>query len=101
MKVCVNATGHVGCVPDTTDSVIVDHAIDDGRWAEKRIGPDRIKATYAFKSLLDNNALVTFGSDSPVAPMNVMEGIYAAVTRRTLDGANPEGWVTRSPFLNI
>ncbi len=69
------------------------HVIDDGRWAEKRIGPDRIQSTYAFRSLLDANANVTFGSDSPVAPMNVMEGIYAAVTRRTLDGANPDGWV--------
>lgn len=69
------------------------HAIDDGRWAEKRIGADRIKTTYAFKSLLDTNAHLTFGSDSPVAPMNVMQGIYAAVTRRTLDGANPNGWI--------
>jgi len=69
------------------------HAIDDGRWAEKRIGAERIKATYAFRSLFDANAMVTFGSDSPVAPMNVMEGIYAAVTRRTLDGANPDGWI--------
>ncbi|MFT6734557.1 MAG: putative amidohydrolase YtcJ [Polaribacter sp.] len=69
------------------------HAIDDGRWAEKRIGPERIKTTYPFKSLFDANARVTFGSDSPVAPMNVMQGIYAAVTRRTIDGANPNGWV--------
>ena len=71
------------------------HAIDDGRWAEKRIGSDRIKTTYAFKSLFDAKAKVTFGSDSPVAPMNVMEGIYAAVTRATLDGKNPEGWVAK------
>jgi predicted amidohydrolase YtcJ len=69
------------------------HAIDDGRWAEKRIGQERIKTTYPFKSLFDANARVTFGSDSPVAPMNVMQGIYAAVTRRTIDGANPNGWV--------
>jgi predicted amidohydrolase YtcJ len=69
------------------------HAIDDGRWAEKRIGSERIKTTYAFNSLLEKNARLTFGSDSPVAPMNVMQGIYAAVTRRTLDGANPDGWV--------
>jgi predicted amidohydrolase YtcJ len=69
------------------------HAIDDGRWAEKRIGSERIKQTYAFRSLIDAKAQVTFGSDSPVAPMSVMEGIYAAVTRQTLDGRNPEGWV--------
>lgn len=69
------------------------HAIDDGRWAEKRIGKERIKTTYAFDSLLDKGAIVTFGSDAPVAPMNVMHGIYAAVTRRTIDNKNPDGWV--------
>jgi len=69
------------------------HAIDDGRWAEKRIGPERIKTTYAFRSLLDANALLTFGSDWTVAPLDPLLGIYAAVTRRTIDGANPDGWV--------
>ncbi len=69
------------------------HAIDDGRWAEKRIGPDRIRTTYAFRSLLDAGASLSFGSDWTVAPMNVREGIYAALTRRTFDGANPGGWV--------
>jgi hypothetical protein len=69
------------------------HAIDDGRWAEKRIGPDRIRTTYAFRSLLDTGAPLTFGSDWTVAPLNPLEGVYAAVTRRTLDGANPDGWV--------
>jgi predicted amidohydrolase YtcJ len=69
------------------------HAIDDGRWAEKRIGPDRIKTTYAFRSLLDAGAPLAFGSDWTVAPMDVLEGLYAAVTRRTFDGANPDGWV--------
>ncbi len=69
------------------------HAIDDGRWAEKRIGPERIKTTYPFRSLLDAGAPLTFGSDWTVAPLNPLEGIYAAVTRRTLDGANPGGWV--------
>jgi len=69
------------------------HAIDDGRWAEKRIGPERIKGTYAFRSLLDAGADLSFGSDWTVAPMDVRQGLYAAVTRRTLDGANPAGWV--------
>lgn len=69
------------------------HAIDDGRWAEKRIGAERIKTTYAFRSLLDAGAPLTFGSDWTVAPLNPMQGIYAAVTRRTLDGQNQEGWV--------
>jgi predicted amidohydrolase YtcJ len=69
------------------------HAIDDGRWAEKRIGPERIKTTYAFRSLVDRKAHLAFGSDWTVAPIDPILGIYAAVTRRTLDDKNPEGWV--------
>lgn len=69
------------------------HAIDDGRWAEKVIGPERIKTTYAFRSLLDAGTRVAFGSDWDVAPPTPLEGIYAAVTRRTLDDKNPGGWV--------
>jgi predicted amidohydrolase YtcJ len=69
------------------------HCIDDGRWAEKRIGPERAKTTYAFRSLLDAGATLAFGSDWDVAPMAPLMGIYAAVTRRTLDGKHPEGWV--------
>jgi predicted amidohydrolase YtcJ len=68
------------------------HAIDDGRWAEKVIGP-RIATTYAFRSLLDAKARLAFGSDWFVAPPTPLEGIYAAVTRRTLDDKNPDGWV--------
>jgi predicted amidohydrolase YtcJ len=69
------------------------HAIDDGRWAENRIGPDRAKGTYAFRSLLNAGATLAFGSDWFVAPMDPVMGIYAAVTRRTLDGKHPEGWI--------
>jgi predicted amidohydrolase YtcJ len=69
------------------------HCIDDGRWAEKRIGPERAKTTYAFRSLLDSGAVVAFGSDWDVAPMKPVLGIYAAVTRRPLDGSRPSGWV--------
>lgn len=69
------------------------HAIDDGRWAGKRIGPERISAAYAFRRLLDDGASLAFGSDWTVAPMDVRLGLYAALTRRTIDGANPEGWV--------
>jgi len=68
------------------------HAIDDGRWAEKVIGHERGKGTYAFRSLLDHHTRLAFGSDWFVAPATPLEGIYAAVTRRTLDGANPGGW---------
>jgi predicted amidohydrolase YtcJ len=67
--------------------------IDDGRWAESKIGPARAKTTYAFRSLLDAGARLAFGSDWPVAPMDPVLGIYAAVTRRTLDEKKPDGWV--------
>jgi predicted amidohydrolase YtcJ len=69
------------------------HAIDDGRWAEKRIGPDRIKRTYAFRTFLDSGVRLAFGTDWSVAPLSPMWSIYAAVTRATLDGKNPDGWV--------
>ena len=69
------------------------HLADDGRWAEKRVGPDVIRGTYAFRSLLDSGATLAFGSDWPVAPMVPLAGIEAAVTRRTLDGKHPDGWV--------
>jgi predicted amidohydrolase YtcJ len=69
------------------------HAIDDGRWAEKRIGKERAKTTYAFRSLLDAGATLAFGTDWTVAPLNPILSVYAAVTRRTLDGKNPNGWI--------
>jgi len=69
------------------------HAIDDGCWADRYIGSERAKGTYAFRSLLDAKARLAFGSDWFVAPPTPLEGIYAAVTRRTLDDARPNGWV--------
>jgi hypothetical protein len=69
------------------------HCIDDGVWAEKRIGPERIKTTHPYKSLLKSGAVVAFGTDWPVAPLNPLFGIYAAVTRQTVDGKNPDGWI--------
>jgi predicted amidohydrolase YtcJ len=69
------------------------HCADDGRWAEKRIGPDRARGTYAFRSLLDAKVTVAFGSDWNVAPLDPVQGIAAAVTRQTLDGKHPDGWV--------
>ncbi len=69
------------------------HCIDDGVWAERRIGPERIKYTYPFRSFLDQGVRLCFGTDWTVAPINPLLGIYAAVTRRTLDGKNPEGWI--------
>lgn len=78
---------------DVIASVQPYHAIDDGRWAEGVIGHERAKTTYAFRSLLDAGARLAFGSDWFVAPPEPLVGIYAAVTRRTLDGANPGGWI--------
>lgn len=69
------------------------HLTDDGRWAERPIGPERIKTTYCFRSLLDAGATLAFGSDWYVAPPVPLEGIQSAVTRQTLDGAYPGGWV--------
>ncbi len=69
------------------------HCIDDGRWAFKRLDAERLKGTYAFRSLLDNGATLAFGTDWFVAPLNPMFGIYAAVTRKTLDDKNPNGWL--------
>ena len=69
------------------------HAIDDGRWADRVIGPERARTTYAFRSLIDSGARVAFGSDWTVAPATPLEGIYAAATRRTIDDAYPDGWV--------
>jgi len=69
------------------------HLIDDGRWAEAKIGPVRAASTYAFLSFLEAGAALAFGSDWPVAPMDPIMGIYAAVTRATLDGKHPGGWI--------
>ena len=68
------------------------HAIDDGRWAEPRIGHDRASRTYAFRTFLNHHVRLAFGTDWPVAPLNPMTTIYAAVTRATLDDKNPDGW---------
>ncbi len=69
------------------------HAIDDGRWAEKRLGHRRARYSYAWRSFLDHAVPLAFGTDWPVAPLNPMLGLYAAVTRATLDGKNPDGWI--------
>src|SRR5205809_956426 len=68
------------------------HAIDDGRWAEGRIGRNRASRTYAFRTFLDHGVRLAFGTDWDVAPLNPMLTLYAAVTRETLDGTNPPGW---------
>ena len=69
------------------------HAIDDGRWAVKRIGAGRLAGTYAFRSLIESGAHVALGSDWPVAPLDPLTGLSAAVLRQTIDGQNPTGWI--------
>jgi predicted amidohydrolase YtcJ len=78
---------------DVIASVQPYHAIDDGVWVRNRIGKEREMLTHMYKSYLDNNVLIAFGTDWPVAPLNPMYGLYAAVTRRTVDGKNPDGWI--------
>lgn len=68
------------------------HAIDDGRWAEARIGHDRASRTYAFRTFRNHGVRLAFGTDWPVAPLNPMLTLYAATTRATLDDRNPGGW---------
>ncbi|HED08185.1 MAG TPA: amidohydrolase [Ignavibacteria bacterium] len=74
-------------------SVQPEHLLDDGIWAAKRIGEERAKLTHVYKSLIDAGAVVAFGTDWPVVDLNPMLGLYAAVTRRTDDGKNPNGWL--------
>lgn len=69
------------------------HAVDDGRWCGPRLGPERLKGTYAFRSLLRAGAALALGTDWTVAPLNPMLTLAAAVTRQTLDGKNPGGWL--------
>lgn len=69
------------------------HLLDDGNWAHKRLGEKRINTSYKINTLLNSDAFVSFGTDWPVAQLNPLLGIYAAVTRRTSDGKNPQGWI--------
>jgi predicted amidohydrolase YtcJ len=78
---------------DVIASIQPYHAIDDGRWAEARIGPERSKTTYAFRTLLNHNVRLAVGTDWNGAPFEPMLTLYAAVTRATLDGEHPDGWI--------
>ena len=67
-------------------------AIDDGRWAEARIGHDRASRTYAFRTFIDHGVRLAFGTDWPIAPLDPLLTLYAATTRATLDGKYSQGW---------
>ena len=69
------------------------HAIEDGRWAEGRVGRERARWAFPYRSFLDAGVRMAFGSDWPMYPMDPILGIYAAVTRQTLDGRHPDGWI--------
>lgn len=69
------------------------HLVDDGRWAEAKIGPERARTSFAFRSFLEAGAVLAFGSDWPVAPLDPILGVWAAATRATIDGRRPEGWI--------
>ncbi len=69
------------------------HAVDDGRWAEQRIGAERAKTSFAYRSFLDHGVRLALGTDWPVVPVDPLLTLRAAVTRATLDGKNPDGWI--------
>lgn len=69
------------------------HCIDDGRWAVRKIGERRADTSFAFRQFVDEGVTIAFGTDWPVAPLDPLQGIYAAVTRATTDGKNPGGWI--------
>jgi len=68
------------------------HCITDKRFYEKRVGIERCSEAYAWRSLINAGAMLAFGTDYPVEPLNPMEGLYAAVTRKDRLGEEGEGW---------
>jgi predicted amidohydrolase YtcJ len=68
------------------------HATSDMYWAEARLGPERVKGAYAYKSLLEQSGMVAAGSDFPVEYINPLFGFYAAVTRKDQKGFPENGF---------
>jgi predicted amidohydrolase YtcJ len=68
------------------------HLLDDERWAESRIGPQRAKGAYAWNSLEKSGARLAFGTDFPVESVNPLRGLYACITRELPDGGPSGGW---------
>ena len=69
------------------------HETNDMRWAEQRLGPERSKGAYAWKSLQSSGARLAFGTDYDVEPINPLRGLYACVTREAIEGGPPGGWM--------
>ncbi|MBM4282977.1 MAG: amidohydrolase [Deltaproteobacteria bacterium] len=78
--------------PRITASMQPTHATSDMRWAEARLGPERLKGAYAWRRMLDAGNALAFGSDAPVEDVRPAWGIYAALTRQAHDGAPPGGF---------
>jgi predicted amidohydrolase YtcJ len=73
------------------------HLSDDMRWMEERIGKERCKGAYAFKRIQESGAILSFGTDWPGTaaaeyPINPMLGLYAAVSRQTVNAEPANGW---------
>jgi hypothetical protein len=67
------------------------HCTTDMRFCAQRVGQERSKSAYIWRTLLDNGAKIAFGSDWPVEPLDPMRGLYSAVTRKNIEGDFPEG----------
>ena len=65
------------------------HCTSDMRWADERLGPERLDGAYAWRSVLDSGAYIAGGSDFPVEDANPFHGLHAAVTRRPREGDDP------------
>ncbi|MGD0545245.1 MAG: amidohydrolase [Candidatus Acidiferrales bacterium] len=68
------------------------HLLDDARWAADRLGPERSRGAYAWRSMEKNGVRLAFGTDYPVIPINPLRGIYACLSRRMTDGTPKRGW---------
>jgi predicted amidohydrolase YtcJ len=68
------------------------HLLDDARWAADRLGLERVRGAYAWRTMERNGARLAFGTDYPVIPINPLRGIYACVTRQLTDGTPKRGW---------
>ncbi|GAW10658.1 amidohydrolase ytcJ [Lentinula edodes] len=86
-KADMHRVGKLGVIA----SVQPTHAISDMLFAEDRLGPERVKNLYAFRTLIESGARITLGSDAPVEDLNPLAGFYAAITRLTPDGDSPHG----------
>ncbi|MBK6900420.1 MAG: amidohydrolase [bacterium] len=73
-------------------SVQPTHCTSDLRWAEQRLGPDRVRGAYAWRTFLDHGVHLPLGSDAPVEDWNPLPGVYAAITRQEPDGDPAGGW---------